>query len=227
MKTSQFFGRKQGKALTKSRQEALDALLPKLKIQIEENDLLNLSDLFSDTDNQTWLEIGFGSGEHCTGLLDQHPNVNLIAVEPFVNGMAAFLKDLQQKPEHHDRCRVFMDDALLLVGALPDQSIDRLYILNPDPWHKKRHHKRRIVRPETLNEYARILKPGTDLIMSTDVPYLAEWMVTHTFNHPAFEWMAASANDWREKPKDWIDTRYQTKGAKGADQMVYLMFKRV
>ena len=84
-----------------------------------------------------------------------------------------------------------------------------------------------VERPETLDIYARILKPGGQLIMSTDVPYLAEWMLTHSFNHPAFTWTAKSASDWRIPPEDWVHTAYETKRAKGADKMVYLFFERL
>ena len=65
------------------------------------------------------------------------------------------------------------------------------------------------------------------MILSTDVPYLAEWMITEVMIHGAFTWLAGSKRDWETKPADWIDTAYQTKGAKGADKMVYLVFERV
>jgi tRNA (guanine-N7-)-methyltransferase len=120
-----------------------------------------------------------------------------------------------------------MDDAMLLVHALEDACLDEIYILNPDPWPKKRHHKRRIVSQANLDEFARILKPGGTLIMTTDVPDLAEWMVTQATLHPSFHWTAQSARDWKTPPADWIPTRYETKGAKGAESMVYLIFERV
>lgn len=173
------------------------------------------------------MEIGFGSGEHVTALLSQHRDHHFIAIEPFINGMSNFLKDIEPDKAAQVRTRVYMDDALKLVRSLAPSSIDRLYILNPDPWHKTKHHKRRIVRPETLDEYARILKPGAELILSSDVPDLSEWMFTHTFNHDSFKWTATCADDWRVAPENWIETRYAVKGAKGADQMSYLIFRRV
>lgn len=222
-----FYGRRQSRPLNKSRADSFDKLLPVLSIapeKIDETAQINPAHLFDQSYQQYWLEIGFGSGEHLSGLMRRHPDRAYIGAEPYVNGMAAFLKDIQDI-QNPNVC-VHMDDALMLVRSIMSASLDGLYILNPDPWHKKRHHKRRIVRPETLDEYARILKPGADLILSTDVPYLADWMITHTARHPAFEWTAQSAQDWENPPADWITTAYEVKGAKGAKKMAYLFFKR-
>ena len=224
-----FYGRRLGRPLNQSRKDALDTLLPELSIPVEDlkcDGSLKPDSLFKKQHTQHWLEIGFGTGEHLLPLLERHPNTGWIGVEPFINGMAAFLKGVQTQEKEPDNIRVFMDDAVVLAQSIADQSLDGIYILNPDPWHKTRHHKRRIVRPETLDIYARILKPGGKLIMSTDVPYLTDWMITHAANHPAFTWNAENAEDWRSPPDDWVHTAYETKGAKGAKKMCYLFFER-
>lgn len=203
------------------------ALLPSLSVpaeQLKENASLAPSSLFEGKRTQIWLEIGFGSGEHLAALMRRHPDYGWIGAEPYINGMAAFLKDIQDI--ENPPVRVHMDDALMLANSLMDASLDGVYILNPDPWHKRRHHKRRIVRPETLDVYARLLKPGGQLIMSTDVPYLADWMITHTARHPAFTWRAQNCRDWEIPPPDWVTTAYEVKGAKGAKKMAYLFFER-
>lgn len=245
------YGRRQSRPLNESRQNALETLLPTLKIpeaSVTGTPNIDPASLFDFSPKETWLEIGFGSGEHVAGLMRRHPENAYIGVEPFVNGMAAFLKDIhdscipcesrdlleQQQKDSRFRgksnpprnIRVHMDDAVLLAQSIIPNSLDGIYILNPDPWHKKRHWKRRIVRPETLDIYARILKPGGKLIMSSDVPDMSQWMLTHTYNHPAFTWTAIRANDWRKAPPDWITTKYEIKGAKGAKVMSYLIFER-
>lgn len=225
-KQKRFYGRRQTRPLNKSRTEAMK-LLPQLSIDeklIIEEANIDPASLFSEPHKEYWLEIGFGSGEHLSALLRRHTNNAYIGCEPFINGMAAFLKDIQN--ESHDNIRVHMDDAVVLANSIADHSLDGIYILNPDPWHKVRHHKRRIVRPETLDIYARILKPGGKFIMSTDVPYLADWMIMHTYNHTDFEWSAQSCKDWQIPPNDWITTAYEVKGAKGAKKMCYLFFER-
>lgn len=221
------FGRRLGRPLSPLRQRAIDDLLPPLEIDadmIERKKQLTAKDLFSTPVNETWLEIGFGNGEHLSGLMRHQPENGYIGAEPFINGMSAFLLDIENDPQ--DRVRVFMDDAMLVVEALAAETLDGIYILNPDPWHKKKHHKRRIVQADNLAQFARVLKPGGQLIMSTDVPYLAEWMVTEAMNCPSFEWTANNAADWQAPPADWITTRYEVKRAKGADKMVYMIFER-
>jgi len=220
------FGRRQGRPLGAERQEALDTLLPKLDLAplIKEQQILDLSKAFGQPPSPLWMEIGFGNGEHVETMMQRNPDHYFIAAEPFVNGMSAFLKSIQD--HDHGHIRVLMDDAMKVACALPDSCLDGIYILNPDPWPKTRHHKRRIVNPDNLDIFARILKPGAQLIMTTDVPDLADWMVTHANNHPDFLWTAENFADWHNPPKGWIRTRYEVKGAKGAKKMVYLLFKR-
>lgn len=214
----------------------MDGLLPALSIpeeQLTQDGSLDPRTLFGKPVQDIWFEIGFGNGEHLAARMAQHPENGYIGAEPFINGMSAFLKSIEQQDPGFRRddglgnIRVLMDDAVMLARTFKDNSLDGIYILNPDPWPKKRHHKRRIVRPETLDVYARILKPGGQLIMSTDVPGLANWMVMHTAMHPAFEWTANGPEDWREPPPGWVKTRYEGKGAKGAERMAYLIFRKI
>ncbi len=170
------------------------------------------------------MEIGFGNGEHLSALMRQNLDEAFIGAEPFINGMAAFLKDIRDEP--HENIRVWMDDAILLVESLPSDYLNGIYVLNPDPWPKARHHKRRIISQDNLTKFARVLKPGGALIMATDVDDLAEWMVTQASAHPAFEWTAEQADDWRTTPENWIKTRYEEKGAKAGRQQSYLIFEK-
>ncbi len=221
------FGRRQGRALTEQRQDALNNVLPKINIskeKLKSDQTSNPADFFDKEYKKYWLEIGFGYGEHMKGLMLRDKTTGYIGAEPFINGMSNFLSDI--KDEDLSNIRVIMDDGMIIARSVTPRSLDGIYILNPDPWHKKRHHKRRIINQENLDIFAKILKSGSQLIMTTDVPYLAEWMLTQTSNHPNFEWKAKSKHDWQEKPDNWITTRYETKGAKGAKKMVYLFFER-
>ncbi|MCB9991776.1 MAG: tRNA (guanosine(46)-N7)-methyltransferase TrmB [Rhodospirillales bacterium] len=221
------YGRRAGRPLNTSRVSALDTLLPQLAIPAE---LLNekaetrIESLFNTPAASYWFEIGFGNGEHLAALMARNPDTGYLGAEPFINGMSAFLKSIHDVP--HDHVRILMDDAMMIANSLEDRCLDGIYVLNPDPWHKKRHHKRRIINQKNLDQFARILKPGGQLIMSTDVPDLAEWMVTEAVQHPAFDWTAQKADDWRTPPPGWIKTRYEEKGARGADKMVYLIFEK-
>ena len=228
IKEKRVYGRKLGRPLNASRQAALDQVLPEVEIEarhLTEQGDLEPSILFDAGFDECWFEIGFGAGEHLVGLMEMHPQNAYIGAEPYINGMSSFLKDVEDMPK--ERIRVHMDDAMMVANSLADNSLDGMYVLNPDPWHKKRHYKRRMIQQDNLDCFARILKPGGQLIMSTDVPDLADWMVTQASIHEAFEWDAKSAGDWRVPPKDWIHTAYEGKRAKNGEAMVYLFFKRI
>ena len=223
-------GRRLGRPLSPARKHALDELLPTLKIAEEQYQTpaqLEPLDLFTDKTSPVWLEIGFGSGEHLRHVMKQESATTFIGAEPYINGMSAFLKDVLEEDLPTDRLRVHMDDALMLVDAFKDHSLDGIYILNPDPWHKYRHHKRRIVRPETLDKYARILKQGGKLVMTSDVAALSEWMCMQAANHPSFKWTATNKSGWQDAPEGWQSTRYENKGRDAGRYQSYLIFERL
>jgi len=121
--------------------------------------------------------------------------------------------------------RLFTDDARLLIAALPDRSLGRVFVLFPDPWPKTRHHKRRFVQTETLDQLARVMKAGAELRLATDDPSYLPWMVEHAGRHPAFEWLAERPEDWRKRPADWPQTRYEQKMLAG-HRPAFLRYRR-
>ena len=215
-----FFGRRLGRPLTRARQDLIDEMLPELSI-----DIYNLDSRLRGNDDVFWMEIGFGDGAHLEALMRAHPDVNFIGIEPYINGMGNFLNRIQDI--ENPNVRVHMDDAIPLLHRFPDGVLERLYVLNPDPWPKSRHHKRRIINQENLSLFSRLLKPGSWLVMATDVDDLAEWMVTECSKHPDFEWTAQSSADWREMPEWWaVKTRYAEKGVKAGRRQSYLIFEK-
>ena len=226
--TRRVYGRRKGRPLRKSQAEAFDTLLPVLSVPedlLREDAAIEIESLFSKPFEQYCMEIGFGGGEHLTALLQQFPDIGFLGAEPFLDGMATFLRDITPLP--HDNIRVHMDDAMLLVHSLTDNCLDKIYVLNPDPWPKTRHHKRRIINQKNLSAFARILKPGGTLIMATDVDDLAEWMVTQCMMHKSFEWSANAAKDWQTPPPEWIETRYAFKGRSAGRNQIFLVFTLV
>lgn len=215
-----FHGRRKGKTLTAYRRDLIDNQLQNYSI----DDLNDLSSLLSSKP-ETWFEIGFGNGEFLSHTAQNTNDIQLIGCEPFVNGVAALLASLDTSV---DNLKIWNDDARILMDEMPDHCLDRVYLLNPDPWPKTRHEKRRFIQTETLDEIARLLKPGGLFTMSTDVADLANWMHEKTWNHDAFEWTAKSPDDWTTPPCDWpLDkTRYMKK-ALGGETIYWLEFKRV
>lgn len=216
------YGRRAGKPLGAERADAMEALYPQLKIRHDPK--LTPKDIFGVEPKTLHFEIGIGNGEHLKHKMETYPDDHFIGAEIFRDGMAAFLKSI--KDMKHDNIRVHMDDAVALLNAMPDACIDYLYILNPDPWPKKRHWNRRMVVPENLDVFARVMKPGAILLETTDVDDLAEWMAIHTNNHPAFEFLAEKPEDWRTAPDGWMATRYENKGKNAGRQQSYLRFRR-
>lgn len=213
----QFFARRIGRPLRDNAQSRLDTLLPKLAY--------DHANPLPPRGSKVIFEFGFGKGEAMLNYLAADPDCCFIATEVFQNSLASFLAELPE--EDHDRVRLQTEDGFALFDALPENSFDEIWLLNPDPWHKKRHWKRRFVQPERLTRVAKLLKPGGTFFTTTDVPYLAEWTVEHLVNHPDFEWAAESKADWETPPPGWRQTAYELKGAKGGEKMTYLRFRKI
>ena len=158
---------------------------------------------------EVWLEIGFGGGEHMAAQAAAHPQVLILGAEPFVNGAASAVRHIDERGL--ENVRLHHGDARDLMAALPDGSLDRVFILFPDPWPKARHHKRRLVQPEVLTALHRLLKPGGRLRFATDWADYADWTLERALRSGLFDWTAARADDWRVPPADHVTTRYEEK----------------
>ncbi len=199
----------------------MDELLPQLTITLPPQGMLAIETIFPDH-KECWMEIGFGGGEHLAHQAQLQPNVGIIGCEPYINGVGDMLKKIER--EKLSNIRIFPDDARLLMERFPDDSLDRMFILYPDPWPKNRHHKRRLISAPFLDELARVMKPGALLRLATDHEDYATWMLEQLLAHPKFAWQAEKCADWLEPPKDWISTRYEQKRLAGVT--TYLEFKR-
>lgn len=222
-----FFGRRKGKGLKPNQQRLLSEALPRFALSAEAP-IADPAAVFDTPVDRVWLEIGFGAGEHLLAQARGNPGVGLIGCEPFVNGVAKVLQGIEAEPDLGRRLRLFADDVRLLLAALPDASIDRLFILFPDPWPKRRHWMRRIVGPETIPAFARVLKPGGLLRLATDHPGYLDWMLFHLTvaadGRAAFDWLDEGPGDWTRREADWPATRYEQKALAG--RPTYLRFRR-
>ena len=205
------FGRRKGPKLS-ARQHGLRAtLLPRLTLQLEQGrDPKRYFDVPLDA---VWLEVGYGAGEHLCWQARAHPNVGVIGAEPYIAGTAKLLGMLAGHALPN--VRIYEDDARHIIAALPDASIGRLFVLFPDPWPKTRHHKRRFVQMDMLDEIARILKPGSELRFASDDTGYVVHALERLMAHPNFAWTATASADWKKRPDDWPQTRYETKELHG------------
>jgi tRNA (guanine-N7-)-methyltransferase len=154
-------------------------------------------------------EIGFGGGEHLVARAARNPDVLSLGAEPFVNGVASALRHIEEA--RVGNVRLHNGDARDLMALMPDGSVDRLFILFPDPWPKLRHHKRRLVDGAFLTHAARLMKPGGRLRFATDWADYADWVLALLPGRTDFAWTAEAADDWRLAPADHITTRYEDK----------------
>jgi tRNA (guanine-N7-)-methyltransferase len=216
------YGRAVGKPLSKRQQGLVDRLLPGLAIPEVEPGALDPALLF-DGAKQIWLEIGFGGGEHLAGQAAQHPETGFLGAEPFLEGVAKLLRQIEVGGLGNIRVR--RGDARALVDQLASSTIDRVFILFPDPWPKTRHRKRRLVQPGFVGDLARVMKPGAQLRFATDWADYANRALAALQRDGRFDWKAERADDWRKAPAGHIATRYQEKGL-GDCAPVFLDFVR-
>ncbi len=220
------FGRRRGKPLRPGRRATLERLLPQLQIELDKfaSQSIDPRLLFDRHIESVWLEIGFGAGEHLAALAKSNPQTGFIGCEPFMNGVARLLTDIDQ--QGLDNIRIVMDDASLLLDNLKCASIGAVFLLFPDPWPKRRHKKRRFIIPKNIAEIARVLGDGAQWRMATDNMDYCRWMLDHMTTAAEFQWLARRPGDWRIRPDNWPSTRYERKGIDKGRPPVFLTFQR-
>ena len=232
-----FFGRRKGRTIHKTKAHLLEAFLP--QVSLDTSLSLSKETLFPKPVSKIFLEIGFGDGAHLAAQALKNQDIGYIGVEVFKNGVAHLLSLITNTakgdvstmptlaPERCDNIRIFADDVRLLFPKIPNSFIDRVYLLFPDPWPKKRHAERRFVNPENLKELARILRQGGILRIATDHPVYKAWVLRQMRNCPDFVWTAKTSSDWRDPPADWVETKYQRKAVAEGRTPVFFEYRRV
>ncbi len=225
------FGRRRGPKLRPARRRLLDDVLPRLRADLP-NDALSSRplDLYPPhAQDDLWLEVGFGGGEHLLAVAEANPHIAFLGCEPFVNGVARLLSGLVGAglaDPAAGNVRIYPDDARDLIAALPEASVGRAFILFPDPWPKSRHHKRRLVNKDVLDGLARTMKNGAELRIATDHRAYCRWILARILTHTEFAWTNGHRRSWASRPPDWPGTRYEQKAAAAGRDSVYLIFRR-
>ena len=219
-----FFGRRKGKQLRPGQRKALETVLPRLLIDIDRPPLHDLAALFDKPVTAVRLEIGFGGGEHLLHEAKAHADVGLIGVEPFENGMAKAVTAIAHEAIRN--VRLYDQDATALLDWLPPESLERVDLLYPDPWPKKRHWKRRFVNAENLDRIARCLAPGGSFRFATDIESYAEWTLDAVAKNGRLVATGDPSSDDSEPWPDWPGTRYEAKAIRQGSRPTYLTFQR-
>jgi len=235
-----FYGRRNGKTLNKAQRaylrEDLAQLSPGAVSWAENPDRVPLDMATRFHGKPVWLEVGFGGGEHIVHMASTYPGVEIIGCEPYVNGVAMLLGKLRRTQLRS--IAVHPGDARDLMDVLPEGSIDKAFLLYPDPWPKSKHHRRRFVTQEHLEPLHRALKPGAEFRVATDIPDYVRQAVEEIPKAgfapqfevpPAFDFddPQPTHGDWDTPWEDWLSTRYEQKALREGRKPHYLTYRRV
>jgi tRNA (guanine-N7-)-methyltransferase len=221
----QLYGRRKAKPLRPRQQHLVDVLLPRLRIALRPGEKIAPLTLFAGPATDVWLEIGFGGGEHLAKLASSNPEIAFIGAEPFVNGVAKLLVAISDGKLAN--IRIFDDDVRLLLERLESSTIGSVFILYPDPWPKRRHEKRRLLKLQFIAELHRIMKPGAELRLASDSADYVSSSLHNILRHGGFDWLAEHPRDWRQPPAGWIETRYESKALTQSRKPLYLSLRKL
>jgi len=211
-----FYGRIKGVRLSNRQSKLIETLLPTVR--------LDLKNPVPAGHRDVWLEIGFGGGEHLAFQAMQNPQIAFIGAEPFVNGVAKLLVSIEEN--NISNLTIHDGDVRVLLPKIPDNSLSRLFLLYPDPWHKQRHQKRRMVSDDTIGQFHRMLKPGGVFRFASDIEDYVRWTVATIKKHGGFDFDGKTVNDWRQPSDDWYETRYEAKALREGRTPSYISFIR-
>ena len=211
-----------GGRLTAAQQRALDEFWPRFGVDFTAS-AIDLDALFGRQARRV-VEIGFGNGDHLVELAAAHPEDDFIGIEVHPPGVGHLL--LKAAAANLTNLRVFNHDAMeVLAQMIPPASLDCLLVLFPDPWHKARHHKRRLVNATFASLAASRLRAGGTLQLATDWTPYAEWMLEVLNGHPDFRNLSPD-NGWVPRDVARSPTRFERRGERLGHAVHDLLFER-
>ena len=213
----QFYGRRKGRKLSKSSELAIKE---GKNFLIKEEDILNI---FKYKKNVI-LEIGFGDGENFINSAKTNPNSFYIGADPYLNTTARCLSKILQY--NLKNIVIWPDDVRKILKFFPIQSISEIKILFPDPWPKKKHKNRRLIQNEFIKIIYPIIKSQGTITIATDHDILKKWVLEKFQSYTEFEWMAESPYDWRSRPNDCFQTKYELKSINQQRKPSWFIFKK-
>ena len=216
------FGRTKGKPLSPAQTELMRRVFPSVD---KASDIAQGKNPYANEAGPYWLEIGFGGAEHLLWQAEKNPQVTLLGVEPFLNGVSKAVKGLSDKSLTN--VRLHRGDARDVLEVIPPSSLECVFVLFPDPWPKVRHHKRRIINEAFIEEIYRVLKPDGKFRFASDILHYVDWSLTRIKAHGGFDWPAVQQSDWRNRPDDWPSTRYLEKALREGRSGHFFEFSKI
>jgi tRNA (guanine-N7-)-methyltransferase len=218
LKPIRSFGRTRSRALSKNQTELLDANLASLLVPNDISKNYAPDVLMSDSDG-VWLEIGFGGAEHLIKQSMDNPTKLIVGAEPFVEGVAKAVKEIVAN--NIKNIRLIDKDVRPFLDSLADCTIDRIFILFPDPWQKSKHFKRRLINPIFVSGLVRVLKPNGVIRFATDWEDYANSALAAFLSNKSLLWLAEVPTDWQKPNQDHFTTRYEQKGLGDCNPMFF------
>lgn len=215
------FGRTSSR-MSSNEQKQLEERLQPCSVQVE-NDIIP-EKLYGDKVNHLVVELGMGNGESIGIRSVKEPKKNFIGCEVYKNGLLSLVRTIEEK--NIKNLKICSDDARELLEKLPENSVDELVVLYPDPWPKNKQKKRRIVNEELLNLANKVVKEDGILFIATDIPDYMMWILREVYNHDVFFPTAISPEEWTKAPAWWHSTKYEQKATKQGRKPWYMEFKR-
>lgn len=208
--------------LTKGQERALETGWPKYGVEYTSQSI-DLNEIFGRKDSKKILEIGFGMGDATAKIAQALPDCDFLAVEVHTPGIGSLLKLIGEFALTN--IRIIQHDAVeVLQNMLPDASLDGVHIFFPDPWHKKRHHKRRLIQAEFVKLLCQKLRPGAYIHVATDWQEYAEWVLEVLNAEPQLK---NTAESYAGKPSYRPLTKFENRGLKLGHGVWDLVFLRV
>lgn len=211
--------------LTKGQAHALETVWPQFGIEYAQH-LLDLNQVFGRLNTKKVLEIGFGMGESTAKIAQTLPDYDFVAVEVHTPGVGSLLKLIEESSIQN--IRIIQHDVVeVLQHMIADNSLDGAHIFFPDPWHKKRHHKRRLIQAEFLKLLCTKLKVGAYIHVATDWQEYAEWVLGALKAEPQLQNTATDLTlEYAQKPSYRPLTKFENRGIKLGHGVWDLVFKR-
>lgn len=216
------FVRREGK-ITKRQRNSLDELLPQYAIQHEAGQCLDFTQIF-DRDSCVFIEIGFGNGEALLEVAKTHPENDYIGIEVYRPGVGALLPKIVELGLTN--LKVIVEDATLVLNDVPSNSLAGVMLYFPDPWHKQRHKKRRIIRPEFINLVVNKLKNGGKWYLATDWEDYALQMLKEISSCRSLRNMAPSGEFSQRNPLRPL-TKFEKRGKRLGHGVWDLVFQKI
>ena len=209
--------------MTESQKRAYDQLWPRYGLTIDQG-MQNFAQLFQ-RNAPTVFEIGFGMGDSLAQMAAAAPDADFIGVEVHRPGVGRLLRLANERQLNN--LRLYADDAVEVLSlCIPDQSLDRVQLFFPDPWHKKKHHKRRIVQPGFMHLIAAKLKPGGIFHAATDWENYAEHMMQVLTDTEGWE-NPQGVGNFSPRPDYRPGTKFEARGERLGHGVWDLIFRRL